>query len=271
MKLDVERTLRKSKEIRIDILKMVAAVNASHVGSALSCVDILSTLYFGILDVDSKRPKMENRDRLILSKGHAGVALLATLAHRGFFNTSLLKKYCTDGSALTGHTMLESAPGVEATTGSLGHGLPIGIGMALAAKRDGLESKVFVILSDGELDEGSNWEAILAAGHLKLDNLIAIIDYNKIQSFGRVKDVLDLEPLAKKWADFNWAVKEVNGHNLLKLLKVFKKVPFESGKPSCIIAHTIKGKGVSYMEDRLEWHYKSPDQVQLHQAIKELK
>lgn len=271
MKLDSGEILQKSKDIRIAVVKMVASAQASHLGSALSCVDILSVLFFGIMNVNPKEPKMKNRDRLILSKGHAGVGLLATLAHRGFFNISLLKKYCVDGSVFTGHTMLESAPGVEATTGSLGHGLPLGVGMALAAKSDGLKSKVFVVLSDGELDEGSNWEAIMAAGHLRLDNLVAILDYNKIQSFGMTKEVMDLEPLAKKWLDFNWAVVEVDGHNSKKLLEVFKKVPFKKDRPNCVIAHTVKGKGVSFMEDKLEWHYKSPNPDQLLRAIEELK
>ena len=271
MKLNANQIIAKTKQIRIDTIKMVFSAEASHVGSALSCVDILASLYFGILNINPRRPRSKDRDKLILSKGHAGVGLLATLAHRGFFSVSELKNYCQDGSKLTGHTMLESAPGVEATTGSLGHGLAIGLGMALVGKREGSNSKVFVILSDGELDEGSNWEAILAAGNFRLDNLIAVVDYNKIQSFGRVKNVMDLEPLSKKWADFKWATREIDGHNIEELLKTFKKVPFKKGWPSCIICHTVKGKGVSFMEDKLEWHYKSPNEDQLNLAIKEMK
>lgn len=270
MKLTAQQIEQKSKEIRGDVLKMVAAADASHVGSALSCIDILACLYFGILNLDPKKPLMKNRDKFILSKGHAGVGLLATLAHRGFFKTSKLRDYCSDCSTLTGHTMIESAPGVEATTGSLGHGLPLGIGMSLAAKRDKNKSITYVLLSDGELDEGSNWEAILAAGNFKLDNLAAIVDYNKIQSFGTVMDVMDLEPLSGKWRDFKWSVKEVDGHNVGELMDVFRKIPFDESKPSCVIAHTIKGKGISFMENKLEWHYKSPKGDQLTKALNEL-
>lgn len=271
MKPNTERIVKKSKDIRVDVVKMVSAADASHVGSALSCIDILTCLYFGILNVDPKKPYMESRDKFILSKGHAGVGLLATLAHRGFFKVSKLNNYCSDGSTLTGHTMIESVPGVEATTGSLGHGLPLGIGMSVAAKRNKNKSLAYVLLSDGELDEGSNWEAILAAGNFKLDNLVAIVDYNKIQSFGTVREIMDLEPLRKKWADFKWSVVEVDGHDIAQLVHTFGKLPFEKGKPSCIIAHTIKGKGVSFMENKLEWHYKSPKGEQLIQALDELR
>lgn len=259
-----------SKVIRRQIVSAVSKANASHVGSAFSCVDILTALYFKVANIDPKNPKKMTRDRIILSKGHGGVGLLATLANRGFFPKKQLEKYCGDGTTLTGHTMMESAPGVEVTTGSLGHGLSIGLGMALALKADNLKSKVYVILSDGELDEGSCWEAILAAGNFKLDNLVAIVDYNKIQSFGTVKEVMDLEPLATKWQAFKWAVREVDGHNFGDLSSVLSQVPFTKGMPSVVVAHTIKGKGVSFMENRLEWHYKSPDADQLAQALKEL-
>ena len=270
MRLSTLQIISKAKEIRKTILRAVCDAQASHVGSALSCADILSVLYFNVLKIDPKSPKSLLRDRLILSKGHAGIGLLSTLAQRGFFPVSKLKNYCRDGSTLTGHTMIESAPGVEATTGSLGHGLPIGVGMALASKIDSLGFRVFVILSEGELDEGSNWEAILSAAHLKLSSLVAVVDYNKIQSFGRTREVMDLEPLVKKWTDFGWNVSEVDGHDIGALVQTFKSIS-KSNKPSCIIAHTIKGKGVSYMEDKLEWHYKSPDIKQLKQALQELK
>lgn len=261
---------KNAKEIRRQIVTAVFKAGASHIGSALSCVDILTALYFEIANIDPKNPKEKNRDRIILSKGHGGIGLLATLANRGFFPKKQLEKYCTDGSTLLGHTMMESAPGVEVTTGSLGHGLSLGLGMALALKSDNLKSKVYVILSDGELDEGSSWEALLAAGNFKLDNLVAIVDYNKIQSFGTVKEVMDLEPLVAKWQAFKWHTREVDGHDFSKLTGVLRSVPFRKGSPSVIIAHTVKGKGISFMENRLEWHYKSPDADQLSRALEEL-
>lgn len=256
----------RAREIRRLIVIATSKAGASHVGSALSCVDILTTLYFNTMKINPKNPRWKIRDILILSKGHGGIALLTTLAVRGYFSVRKLADYCKNGSTLTGHTMIESAPGVEATTGSLGHGLPIGLGIALSNK-----SKVFVVVSDGELDEGSNWEAILAAGNFKVDNLVVIVDYNKIQSFGFTKDVMDLEPFAQKWKSFQWAVREVDGHDFDNLSTVFALTPFEKGKPTVIIAHTIKGKGVSYMENKLEWHYKSASESELMQAMEELK
>lgn len=267
MKKNLEKI---AKETRRQIVTAVFKAGASHIGSALSCVDILTALYFDIANIDPRNPKKNNRDRIILSKGHGGIGLLSTLANRGFFPKKQLEKYCEDGATLLGHTMMESAPGVEVTTGSLGHGLPLGLGMALALKADGLKSKVYVVLSDGELDEGSSWEAILAAGNFKLDNLVAIVDYNKIQSFGTVKEVMDLEPLAAKWQAFKWVVREADGHDFSKLTGVLRSVPFSKDSPSVIIAHTVKGKGISFMENRLEWHYKSPDADQLARALEEL-
>lgn len=269
-KLNTRELILKSKEIRRDIVKVVAAVNISHIGTALSCVDILTTLYFNVANVDTKRPKRLGRDRIISSKGHGSIGLIATLANRGFFSKRRLDEYCANGSLLTGHITKDSVPGIEATTGSLGHGLPMGAGMALAIRADKLKSNVYVLLSDGELDEGSNWEAILAAGNFGLDNLIAIVDYNKIQSLGTVRDVMDLEPLVKKWEAFKWSVKRIDGHNFDQLSQTLGSCPFQKGRPSVIIADTVKGKGVSFMENKLEWHYKSPDQDQLKQALKEL-
>lgn len=270
MKLKHVELKRTSILIRRDILEMVWRAQASHVGSALSCVDILTALYFNVAQIDPIRPSNPNRDRIILSKGHGGVALLSTLARRGFFPVSELKNYLKDGTTLTGHTMIESAKGIEATTGSLGHGLSLGIGMSLAAKSDKKNYKVYVIISDGELDEGSVWEAILAAGNFRLNNLVVIVDYNKIQSFGTTKEVMDLEPLQSKWESFKWAVNVVNGHNFSQLLDCLTSIPFKKFRPNVIIAHTVKGKGVSFMENRLEWHYKSPDDQELKLALKEL-
>lgn len=256
--------------IRAHTLRMVHHANTSHIGSCFSMADILAVLYGGILRVDPDRPEWPDRDRFILSKGHAAAAVYATLAERGFFPKEWLEKYCDDDSPLMGH-INHKVPGVEVSTGSLGHGLPIGCGMALAGKEKKNPFRVFVLLSDGEMDEGSNWESILFASHHRLDNLTAIVDYNKIQSFGRVKDVLELEPLAAKWNAFNWAVKEIDGHDLQEIKEILSAIPFEKGRPSVIIAHTVKGKGVSFMEDQLAWHYKSPDDEQLEQALAEVK
>lgn len=256
-------------KIRAHALRMVHNANASHIGTALSMADILSVLYTRVLRVDPVRPSWAERDRLIVSKGHGAAILYATLAESGFFPIAWLDDYCKDGSLLIGHVS-HHVPGVEVSTGSLGHGLPIGCGMALADKREGLSRRVFTILSDGELDEGSNWEAILFAAHHRLDNLTAVVDYNKIQSFGTVRDVMDLEPLRAKWEAFRWSVVEVDGHNHTQIEDALSRVPFQEGKPSVIIAHTLKGKGVSFMEDRLAWHYKSPDAEQLACALREL-
>ena len=262
--------LRISKDIRKNIIKMVTVSKSSHVGSALSIVDILVILYFKILNIDPLSPEKEDRDRFILSKGHASTALYAILSKRGFFHKDLLDKYYIDGGVLPGHLDSSVTPGVEVSTGSLGHGLSIGTGMAIAAKHDNKNYKSYVLMSDGECDEGSVWEAAMLAAHLKLDNLVAIIDYNKIQSFGRTEEVVNLEPLYDKWVSFGWGVKEIDGHNYQELLNAFESLPIERGKPSMIIAHTIKGKGVSFMEDKLEWHYKSPTQEQYEIAMKEI-
>ena len=261
--------LELAKSIRAHALTMVHKANASHIGSCLSIADILAVLYSKILRIDLSNLAWPERDRFILSKGHAAAILYAVLAEKGFFPKEWLDAYCQDGSKLTGH-ISHYVPGVEVSTGSLGHGLPIGCGMALAGKRDGRPYRVFVLLSDGELDEGSTWESILFASHHRLDNLVAIVDYNKIQSFGTVKEVLDLEPLAEKWRAFKWSAREIDGHNCNQIEEALTGVPFEQGKPSVIIAHTIKGKGVSFMENKLEWHYKAPNLEELKQAIKEL-
>jgi transketolase len=255
--------------LRVQTLKMVHKAGASHIGSCLSIADILAVLYGEILQVDPKQPDNLDRDRFILSKGHAGAILYTTLAAKGFFPIEWLEDYSQNGSLLLGH-ISHHVPGVEVSTGSLGHGLSIGTGMALAGHREGRNYRVFVLLSDGELDEGSNWEPILFAPHHGLDNLVAIIDYNKIQSFGTVKEVLNLDPLPDKFKAFGWSVREVDGHNLDEISNALNQTPFEIGKPTVIIAHTIKGKGVSFMENQLAWHYKSPNSEQLAQALSEV-
>lgn len=231
--------------------------------------DILAVLYGRILRVRSDEPTWQQRDRLLVSKGHGAAIVYAVLAEVGFFPVSMLDTYCEDGSPLLAHVS-HHVPGVEISTGSLGHGLPIGCGMALAAKHDDSPSRVFVLLSDGELDEGSNWESILFAPHHQLDNLIVIVDYNKIQSFGAVSDVLGLEPMAEKWRTFQWSVREMDGHDPTQIAEALRNVPFEPQKPSVLIAHTVKGKGVSFMENQLDWHYKSPSNEQLEAALAEL-
>jgi len=258
-----------ARQVRRHAVSMCAAANASHVGTCLSVADILAVLYSRILRHDPARPDWPDRDRFILSKGHGAAALYAVLAERGFIPVGQLADYCADGSALTGHVS-HAVPGVEFSTGSLGHGLSVGCGLALAAKRGRETWRVFVVLSDGELDEGSNWEAAMFAAHHGLDNLVAVVDYNKIQSYGRVADVLGLEPLAAKWQAFGWATREADGHDATTLGQILSGVPLEPGRPSVVVAHTVKGKGVSFMEDDLAWHYRSPTDDLLRRAMDEL-
>jgi transketolase len=259
-----------SKEIRKKVLKMMYESRTAHLGSCLSCVDILTILYFKILSIDPKNPAAENRDRFLLSKGHGAAALYATLAQRGFFSEKILDGYCQNGGMLPGHSTRNCVPGVEVSTGSLGHGLSLGAGMALAAKNDKKEYRIFVLMSDGECEEGSVWEAALFASHHKLDNLIGIIDYNKLQALGWTNEVLNLEPLTKKWESFGWSVKEADGHNFLDLEEKLSRIPFEKGKPSLLICHTIKGKGVSFLENKLESHYKNLNFEEYQRALKGL-
>ena len=262
-------TQQLARQIRAEAVRMVAAAKASHIGGALSMADLLAVLYGEILRVCPEQPDWAERDRFILSKGHSCTGVYAALALRGFFPLAELQTYGQDGSRLMSHVS-HKVPGVEFSTGSLGHGLPFGCGKALAAKRQKKNWRTFVMLSDGELDEGSNWEAILFAPQHRLDNLVAIVDYNKIQSLGSVKEVLDLHPLAEKFRAFNWAVKEIDGHNHDEISASLKSLPFEPGKPSCLIAHTVKGKGVDFMEGKLQWHYSSPKPDQLKEALRQL-
>jgi transketolase len=259
-------TVALARKIRTDILHMVHRARASHVGSGFSIADILAVLYADVMRIDPQRPDWPERDRLVVSKGHAAAALYAALANRGFFPRDMLESYCSNGSLLTGHVS-HAVPGVELSTGSLGHGLSVAAGFALAAKLDGMKWRSFALLSDGECDEGSIWEAALFAGHHHLNSLTAIIDYNKIQSFGRVADVLDLEPFADKWRSFGWEVREVDGHDHAAL---GAGLAAGSVRPLCLLCHTVKGKGVDFMEDRLEWHYKSPNDEQLAAALAEV-
>jgi transketolase len=256
-------------EIRKRTIEMVFNAKASHVGGALSMADILAVLYHDILNVDISNAKEITRDRFLLSKGHACTSLYATLALRGFFPVEELASYSKDGSRFLSHTS-NYVPGVEVSAGSLGHALPIAVGLALAAKRKKANWKTYCLLSDGELNEGSNWESILFAPQHALDNLILIVDYNKIQSLGAVKDVIDLEPIKQKFESFKWEVFEIDGHSHSQLKQTFSEAKHVNNNPKVIIAHTVKGKGVSFMEDKLLWHYKSPSMEQFEQAISEL-
>ncbi len=294
---DPQQTEALARSIRANSLRMVHRANASHIGGCLSMADLLAVLYSAILRVDPKHPDDPDRDRFILSKGHAAAAVYSCLAARGFFPKSWLETYCKDGTLLSGHLTHHNMPGVEVSTGSLGHGLSLAAGMALAGKRKknpppcpppeagggneltlpplrgegrvGGSSpyRVFVILSDGECDEGSTWEAALFAPFHQLDNLVAIVDANAIQSFGSVKEVLDLEPFADKWRAFGWAVREIDGHNHRRIYDALLEIPAESNRPTLVLARTVKGKGIDFMENRLEWHYRSPNAAQLEQAL----
>ena len=232
--------------------------------------DLLAVLYGRVLRVRPQEPEWPGRDRFILSKGHGCAGLYAALAECGFFPLAWLEDFCADGSRLTGHASHVGVPGVEVSTGSLGHGLPIACGMALAFRREKVPVRVFALLSDGECDEGSVWEAALFAGHHGLDNLTIVVDYNKIQSLGRVDEILRLEPLAAKWRAFGWAAREIDGHDVAAIDQVLGAVPAEAGRPSCVIANTVKGRGVSFMENRLLWHYRSPDPEELQLALAEI-
>jgi len=259
-----------AKKIRSHVLDMTRTGNSSHVGSCLSVADLLAVLYTGILNVNPKKPNDPNRDRLIFSKGHAAAALYATLAEVGFFKPDRLRSFYQDGTSLAGHVTCAKNPGIELSTGSLGHGLGVAAGRAKALKMDKSNSRVFVILSDGECDEGSVWEAVLFAAHHQLDNLVVIVDYNKIQSLDHVDKTLRLEPFAAKWRAFGWNAKEINGHDHSSLRVTLRGIPLSKGKPSAVLAHTIKGRGVSFMENSVLWHYRSPQGKEYENAKKEL-
>ena len=258
-----------AKKIRIHVLNMTSVGKSSHIGSILSIVDIVSVLYEHILTFFSQNPKSDFRDRFILSKGHAGAAIYAALAEKNFFPIIKLQTHCLNGSNLSGHVSHKNIPGVEFSTGSLGHGLSVGCGMALSAKIDKKKHRIIVLLSDGECDEGSNWESILFASHHKLNNLTVIIDYNKLQSIKSTSETLNLEPFPEKWKSFGWEVKEINGHDHDQINKSLKNKSLKN-KPLCIIAHTIKGKGVSFMENKTLWHYRSPQGEEFLNAKNEI-
>ena len=269
--INLKKTKQLANKIRIHAIKMTNRGGSSHVGSILSIADILAVLYGSVLIYNSKNPKWVGRDRFILSKGHAGAGVYSVLAESGFMSIDKLKTHYQNGSDLSGHITHKNIPGVEFSTGSLGHGLPVAAGMSLAAKINKKKHRVFVLLSDGECDEGSNWEAILFAAHHKLNNLVAIIDRNKLQSINSTEDTLALEPLLDKWKSFGWNCVEIDGHNHNEIFKSCKLKLFSESKPLCIIANTTKGKNVSFMENNTLWHYRSPQGKEYRQALKELK
>ena len=254
-----------ANQIRIAIIKMAHAAQASHVGSALSCVDILTVLYHNHL-VGNQNSKQVPEGKLIFSKGHAAMALYATLAKYGYLEESILQTYGQDNTILSGHASHLANDEIVLSTGSLGHGLPYAIGIALAQKRKGSTDQVYVILSDGELDEGTTWESALIAAQLELDNLIVIVDRNHIQSLGPTELTLALEPLSEKWKSFRWDVECVNGHNHDQLKESLKKTKM----PKCVIAETTKGYGVDFMENSVLWHYRPPSDTELHEALRQL-
>lgn len=266
----VEKLRKMASAVRRRDLQTVFGAKLGHVGGEMSATDILVTLYFAVLRVDPARPNDPDRDRFILSKGHSAVALYTTLAHRGFIPMEQLDTFAQPLSKLNGHPDRNKVPGVETNTGPLGHGLPVAVGAALAAKLQDASWRVFALTGDGELQEGSNWEAAMSAAHYKLDNLTVIVDRNRLQQGDWTEQTMGLEPLADKWRAFGWAVLEVDGHSIFQLLQTFSRLPFEPGKPSCIIAHTHKGQGVSIMRDKAAWHHKVPNAEELAIALREL-
>jgi transketolase len=265
-----ERLRSAAAQIRRRNLRIIHRAGQGHTGGDLSAADILATLYLEVLNVDPERPDDPERDRYIQSKGHASGVLYTTLAFAGFIPDALLDTYMAHASPLNGHPDRTKVRGVETNTGPLGHGLPVAVGTALAAKLDRSPRRTFVLCGDGELQEGSNWEAIMAAAHHGLDNLVAIVDRNGLQQGAETEKTNGLEPLNDKFVAFGWAVREVDGNDVDALLEAFAGVPLQPGRPSCVIAHTHKGRGVSFMEDRVEWHHRVPTSDELERALEEL-
>jgi transketolase len=266
---DISFLKEKAAQIRMDVIKMIYEGKAGHTGSSLSDADIMTVLYYSIMNLNPSNPKWEDRDRFILSKGHAVESLYCILADKGFFPKQELKTFSKFGSKFIGHPN-NKVPGIEMNTGALGHGLSVSVGMALAAKMDKKNYRVFTLMGDGEQAEGSVWEASMAAAHYKLDNLVAIIDRNRLQISGCTEDVMSLESLEDKWKSFGWEVIAVDGHKLEDLQKALGKIPQTEGKPTLIMAYTIKGKGVSFMENVAHWHHGVPTEEQYDKAMTEL-
>ena len=267
---EVAALCHQANEIRKDIIRMLTEAGSGHPGGSLSATDILTALYFKVLRHDPKNPKWVDRDRVVLSKGHGAPALYAALAHSGYFSKEKLLTLRKLDSPLQGHPDMRRLPGLEASTGSLGQGLSIGVGMALAARLDRKDYRTYVILSDGETNEGQIWEAASFAGHHKMNNLISILDYNKFQLDDAVKSIIDMEPVVDKWKAFGWHVFEIDGHDMKTLLETLEAAKKIQGKPIMIVAHTIKGKGVSFMENNNHYHGVAPTKEEAERALKEL-
>ena len=269
--IKIDRLEQIAREIRGMLVEMSHRTGGAHLGSALSCVDMLVALYWQKMAIDPQAPDDPLRDRFILSKGHAAMALYATLAKRGFISMDLLETYARHGSCLAEHPAPRCAPGVEAATGSLGHGLSLGLGIALAGRIQDQSYNVYVLMSDGECNEGSVWEAAMFAPARRISNLVALIDFNKWQATGRSREIMAIDPLKEKWEAFGWSAYEVDGHDLGVLIKILKGLPDGSGKPTVIIAHTVKGRGISFMEDDNNWHYRIPTVEEVQKAKRELR
>lgn len=268
---DLDSLSRVARRIRRHIVTMVAEAGSGHPGGSLSAVEILTALYFQVMHIDPERPRMAERDLFVLSKGHASPVLYGTLAERGFFPTEELMSFRKLNSRLQGHPDRKATPGVDMTSGSLGQGLSVANGMALALKLDGNDRRrVYVLLGDGELQEGQVWEAAMTAAHYKLDNVVAFVDYNGLQIDGDVHTVMNPAPVAEKFRAFNWHVQEIDGHDFSQILRAVQVAATELGRPSVIIARTVKGKGVSFMENQAGWHGSAPNRNELAQALAEL-
>ncbi|AKX93067.1 transketolase [Moorella thermoacetica] len=270
MEKDLQSLMATARRIRRDIVRMVGAAGSGHPGGSLSAVEIMTALYFKVMRLDPERPDWPERDRFVLSKGHAAPVLYAALAERGFFAVDKLDTLRRLGSPLQGHPDRKSLPGVEVSTGSLGHGLAVANGMALAGRLDGRDYHVYVLLGDGELEEGMVWEGAMAAAHYHLDNLTAIVDHNHLQIDGRVEEVMSPEPVADKFRAFGWEVMTIDGHDFGQILDALERAREVKGKPTVIIAETIKGKGVSFMENQAGWHGKAPKPEEVEKALAEL-
>jgi len=267
--IEVKELEKKAVEIRKRTVAIIHNASGGHIGGSLSSADILVALHFGIMNIDPENPVMKNRDRFILSKGHSVESYYSTLEGRGFITSELLDTYGQFNSKLAGHPT-RKVPGIELNSGALGHGLSVGVGLAIAAKRSGQSYMTYVLMGDGEHGEGSIMEAAAAAGHYKLNNLVAIIDRNHLQISGRTEDVMEIDDLEGKYSACGWSVINCDGHNMEALLECFSNAILQTEKPTCIIAHTVKGKGVSFMEDKAVWHHKTPTNEQLELAFNEL-
>ena len=269
--MSIEELEKMAVAVRCDIIDMICTASAGHPGGSLSATDVVTALYFRVMRIDPENPDWPDRDRFILSKGHACPVWYAALAERGYFDKSHLKTLRQMGSILQGHPDMNKTPGIDMTAGSLGHGLSAGLGMALSAKLQQKEYHVFVVIGDGESQEGSIWEAAMAAPRFKLDNLTAILDYNHLQNDYSVDDIMPIDPVVDKWQAFGWNVIDIDGHDMAQVVQALEKAKSHQGAPTIIVANTVKGKGVSYMENVCEWHGKAPCQEEADQALEELR